>query len=287
MTLFAPHRTLRMLTLIALLITLITSITGTASARSTSAEPQLPSTINTPGICDNSDGGNTSQKYVDRYSSYIGDAYFDRVSGTARSDELAVCIGISIDPPGNCPGGTWVLPANVSGTNGNLIQVGWGRCAGEQENHFVWTIDGHPHFALDIVGNKIQAAFGRTYRTTIYRRSTGKISFDIYDVDADYFIWTYYPTTTWSTNNNRAFWMYEIYDTGSDASELGHTHGDPDWIKMHDMIYQGNNDNVDHWRQPSASEVFCAGYGCNPNVHAHLSTTTYASDTFDVDTVDH
>jgi hypothetical protein len=252
--------------------------TATAAERSRNSPDAIDA-----GVCFGA-SPETNQKYAERDSSYIGDPYFDHVRGTAKAQQLEVCVGSSSNPPEVSAGCTFVLPANIqSGSGSTIYQVGYGRCAGEGSNYIVYAYgDSTAHRAPNGINNNgIILTDGHLYSFHIYKRSSGRVSYDVFDNNTAQYVWTWYPTASWGTSLSHAWWGYETTD---DASDHGHSHGDLDYIRMYAMIYNGSNDDQNHYRQPTASEVICNGTGCASNHHTHISTTIYASDTFDADT---
>lgn len=239
--------------------------------------------VSAAGPCAGADPNATNQMYVDRTAATWGAQYLDVVEGTATAQVLEVCIGGSLGPPETCNGRTDVLLANVQADSGAIHQIGYGRCSGEGVSKWTYVLsDGVPHHVPNGTnGNGIAVIEGHVYRGVIYRRSTGYVSFNLWDLTVGDLIWTYYPTTVWTTNTDHAWWGYETLD---DASDHGHSHGDGDYINLRSMRYSTNASTNLYTVQIASGQVKCGGTGCASNHHAHVGTTAYNNDTLDADT---
>jgi hypothetical protein len=179
---------------------------------------------------------------------------------------------------GNGTGGTFVLMANVQDDGGRIFQAGYGRCAGEIDNHFVYVLaDGVAHYALNSQGNPIKPYDGSKYRASIYRNMQGKVSIQFTDMTTNTIFWTMNSNYLWSTDLDHAWWGYETID---DESDLGHETGDGQNIDMNVMGYYGSAHTW--WYRSGLGSAYCAGEGCSSWAHIQFKTTTYTSDTFDV-----
>lgn len=144
-----------------------------------------------------------------------GAQYFDDVAGRSSIRDLTPCVGY----PG---GGTFVLPANVSG-GGYIYQLGYGEMVigGDGSPYFYYAL-GSPD-AIRI--NSPRPILNHTYIFHIYKRSTGRVSFDIYDEHAGAYVWTYYPSNGWPTSLDVAWWGFETWESESrhGGTALGQT----------------------------------------------------------------
>lgn len=218
-----------------------------------------------------------------------GSSYFTRASGRTTVRDLKSCTATTAPPAGS-----FVLPANVFGTNGSpyAYQLGYGiKSDGVENFYYVHSTNGNP--VATKIANPVPVK-GRQYEFTIYRRSTGRVSYEIKDVAANQFVWTYYPTTGWSGTLDELWWGYEVFNG---MAIHGHESGDAD-TKMSRMTY--STDSV-----PATifvSDLDCTqiaknfdwdspyGNTCSGNPGASRIGTTYTTqflnDTFDVTTHD-
>src|SRR4051812_35010638 len=128
---------------------------------------------------------------ANKFASDLGGKYFDVVRGDAYARQLEVCIGTS-----SGQGGTWVLPANVESTTGEIYQLGYGRGAGRLGNTFVYAL-GSP---TSIEIKSVAPIDGHRYRFEIFRRATyNTVSFRITDLSLASVVWSLDTSHAWSS----------------------------------------------------------------------------------------
>lgn len=211
------------------------------------AEGALAGTGNPGGACSTAETGNWIMS-VYRHAPYVAANYFDAIFGDATVQPLDVCAT-------NAPNatGTYILPANVEklGGGNHTYQLGYGKGYSSQGPKFVYVLatNGNPPIMNEISG--VAPVYGHRYRFNIYKRSSGYVSFDIYDFNTSSFVWTYYPTVSWASDNTLAWWGYELLDKNSRMGSC-ETCGD---IDMNTMGYSKDTTTANYWRDG----LYCDG----------------------------
>jgi hypothetical protein len=241
-----------------------------------------------------------------RYAPTVSATYFDEVYGTAVIKTLTAC---STYQSGKITG-TFVLPANIEYLEGSTIyQLGYGRSASDHSQYF-WLANGTAtsvaigsglgNWSNNNNGYKPEA--GDTYRFHIYKRSSGYVSYDIYNESDGHYEWTYYPTIYWGVGLNFAWWGYEIHDDHSKMGAAG--------VNLRKMGYskESSNPEIDpliYWRDnlycadaPGGNEYVIQKEGLSwwapggftdscahppyKTMHAAVTSTDFNRDTFNV-----
>jgi hypothetical protein len=250
--------------------------------QSSSEDEPAPETTTTPslfgaGFCSLAQHG-YSHIVANKFATDLGASYFDVVRGDAYVRELEVCIGTSAGQ-----GGTWVLPANVESTTGEIYQLGFGRGAGRLGNTFVYAL-GSPS-AIEI--RDVSPVDGHRYRFEIFRHAPGNtVSYRITDLSASATVWSFDSSHAWSTAADHAWWGFETWDS---ASHHGVSAGKPG-INMSFLGYSTNTENLIRYR----SGMTCADIwknftwdgssehnGCSGKRRGPVGTWTYGGDMLD------
>jgi len=215
---------------------------------------------------------------ANKFASDLGAKYFDLVRGDAYVRELEVCIGYSAGQ-----GGTWVLPANVESTTGEIYQLGYGRGAGRQSNYFVYAL-------ATPTAQEITSAApidGHRYRFEIYKRTTSStVSFRITDLTTATVVWTFDSDHAWSSAADHAWWGFETWDSASHHGVSGGKLG----VQMAYLGYSTETESFTRYRSDLTCKDIWKNFtwdgstshdGCTGKRIGSMGTWVYGGDMLD------